>query len=522
MSTPQARPKTPPTEYGPSVTPPTFEEINLYHLSIVIESSESDAATTDNAIATIETGEANEYSNCKDSGHVSQYVLITAYLALIVNAILMSAVIIVLIQLIMYANHYEKRRGYLILWCIIEVLWRLWPIGYTAKQASTSYAIIHLLGIFLGKEHYLTLVNSFWPDSDPFGAAVDLSDATIIAVWIKLLRSSDGTSFTDPGLSISKIRVSEDAIDIDDLCRTLVTDVAFRGVLKGIGSAELKVYSRLDESGLPVDELPAYQKLSRIPIDETYGSPFVVVVAPPLPGKLQKCSACVTLGVISSHIISLFLFIISFTVSFVSPPTHCFFKADKAELSKHDSELLHELYETVKDSQPKIEHKIEQMSMTLQEMCKDLSSGVSLSTIDKKHWQQLENHLGIAKKAIEFDVDISGLKDIDAFKWDDRVEKEQSDRYLPWLRQNISLPREVEWYDVAKKNHLLDVIESPYLPFQVKGTADVAIIDRPYIRNALYSAGLRFLFELKKQVEDSHSLQAMAQLVVADIHSNYQ
>ncbi|CAG8640736.1 288_t:CDS:2, partial [Paraglomus occultum] len=111
---------------------------------------------------------------------------------------------------------------------------------------------------------------------------------TIIAVWIRpLLRSSDGTSLTDPGLNISKIRVSGDAADIDDLCRTLITDVAFRGVLQGIGSAELKVYSRLDESGLPVDELPVYQKLSRIPIDETYGNPFVVVVAPLLPDVNQ-------------------------------------------------------------------------------------------------------------------------------------------------------------------------------------------------------------------------------------------
>jgi len=108
MSTSQARPKTPSTEYGPSVTPPTSEEINLCHLSIAIESSESDAATAGNAIATTETGEENGDSDIKDSVHVSQHVVRYAYLALIVNAILMSAVIIILIQLIMVSINDNK------------------------------------------------------------------------------------------------------------------------------------------------------------------------------------------------------------------------------------------------------------------------------------------------------------------------------------------------------------------------------------------------------------------------------
>ncbi|CAG8631763.1 4078_t:CDS:1, partial [Paraglomus occultum] len=97
MSTSQVRPPTPLSEYGPSLTPPTAEEINLRYLSV--ESSENTGPLlvrmSENAIATTETEEPDS-DTC-----VSPCDLISVYLVLIVNATLMSAVIITLIQLIM-------------------------------------------------------------------------------------------------------------------------------------------------------------------------------------------------------------------------------------------------------------------------------------------------------------------------------------------------------------------------------------------------------------------------------------
>ncbi|CAG8618785.1 10803_t:CDS:2, partial [Paraglomus occultum] len=229
MSTSQARPTTPPTEHGPSLTPPTFEEINLCQLSIAIESNESDAVTV---IAATETGDANGYSYRKASVHVPQCVLIYVYLTLIVNAVLLSAIIIILIQLLRHANHYQERRIYLIYWGIGEVLWRLCLIGYTAGKASATYTMIHLLGMFLGKEHYLILVNSFWPDFDPFEADANISGIRIdsglnshctvyscwnlvfgiwfwVATWIAVNHSSDdyAKSLAITGLSACLINV---------------------------------------------------------------------------------------------------------------------------------------------------------------------------------------------------------------------------------------------------------------------------------------------------------------------------
>jgi len=190
MSNSQARPTTPLTEYGPSLTPPTAEEINLCYLSA--ESNESNAPlrayTTENAIVTTETGEADSiYSS--DSVHVSPCAFISVYLALIVNAILMSAGIIILISLIMvsvrypnvlltivnvkvdvlthfhnfhrqYANNYKRKRMALITWCIMESVFRLWAVYITAKKSSATYTMTHWLGIFLGNSIVSNIIQS--------------------------------------------------------------------------------------------------------------------------------------------------------------------------------------------------------------------------------------------------------------------------------------------------------------------------------------------------------------------------
>ena len=48
------------------------------------------------------------------------------------------------------------------------------------KPVFTSYAYLQT-----GKEYYLTLVNSIWPDSDPFDATVDRPGIRIDLVWLK-------------------------------------------------------------------------------------------------------------------------------------------------------------------------------------------------------------------------------------------------------------------------------------------------------------------------------------------------
>ena len=106
MLTSQTRPKTPSTEYGPSLTPPTLEEINICHSSIDVELSENTdnappLAVAEDSIATRGTGEAD---NSRRSGYVSPWVL----LILAVNTSAAAAIIIILIQLIIVSVHYPE------------------------------------------------------------------------------------------------------------------------------------------------------------------------------------------------------------------------------------------------------------------------------------------------------------------------------------------------------------------------------------------------------------------------------
>ncbi|CAG8521747.1 10595_t:CDS:2 [Paraglomus occultum] len=189
MATSQKRPRTPSTDYGPSLSPPTLEEITLCYLSVdaALRKNTNNShplAVAEGSIATTEIRTTSSDHDSRRSGHVSPWVIIV-YLILVVNAILMSAVIIILILLIKDANHYNKKRPALIAWLTIESLFRLCAVCFTAVKYPITHTTIHSLGIFLGKEYYSTLVNSFWPDSDPFKAFVNLPGIRIDLVWFK-------------------------------------------------------------------------------------------------------------------------------------------------------------------------------------------------------------------------------------------------------------------------------------------------------------------------------------------------
>ncbi|CAG8574352.1 3048_t:CDS:2 [Paraglomus occultum] len=185
MSTQQI-PTTPPPEYEDSLGPPTFEEIDLSHVLIDVKSVENNTfpqTVTKKVTVTTEIGEANSDNNSRHADYVSPWVLTSVYSVLIVNTILTSTVIMILILMINDAE--TKNRPTLIAWCMIEVALRLLAIYITARNYSVIYTITNSLGIFLGKEYYLTFVNSIWPDSDPFDAVVDLPGIKIDLVWLK-------------------------------------------------------------------------------------------------------------------------------------------------------------------------------------------------------------------------------------------------------------------------------------------------------------------------------------------------
>ncbi|CAG8566019.1 1051_t:CDS:2 [Paraglomus occultum] len=161
MSTQQISTTSP--EYGDSLGPSTYEKIDLPNVFIDLKSielttvpltvPEKISATTD-----IE-GKANSDKNSRGTDYVSPWILIS--------------------------DTPTESRETLIVWCVIEIALRLLAVYITAINYSARYTIINWLGIFLGKEYYVTFVNSIWPDSNPFDPIVDWPGIKIDHVWLK-------------------------------------------------------------------------------------------------------------------------------------------------------------------------------------------------------------------------------------------------------------------------------------------------------------------------------------------------
>jgi hypothetical protein len=115
------------------------------------------------------------------------------------------------------------------------------------------------------------------------------------------------------------------------------------------------------------------------------------------------------------------------------------------------------------------------------------------------------------------------LAPVHGYPWTDQTEAQQTPACMSWLQSVVKLPRDKVFVDVRKQADLLNVstASAPWLPFSLKGTSDVAIVDRPCVAGRVVSRGLLVLFELKKAVRTHDVQQALAQLIAADVHSRF-
>ena len=92
-------------------------------------------------------------------------------------------------------------------------------------------------------------------------------------------------------------------------------------------------------------------------------------------------------------------------------------------------------------------------------------------------------------------------RDVVPFHWDEgKPENQQCDEYMSHLALIINLPETMEWYNAQNEKNFLTILYNDLLPFGIRGTTDVAIIDKTYIRDNIHSSGIRLVIELKKKV----------------------
>ena len=110
---------------------------------------------------------------------------------------------------------------------------------------------------------------------------------------------------------------------------------------------------------------------------------------------------------------------------------------------------------------------------------------------------------------------------VSPFEWDEELpEGNQSPQYLQWLENNIAIPSTTEWHESRQERNLFSYYEES-LPFPMTGTADVVIAKKAYIRTCHVSGRVIVVLELKKSIKNVHVNQAIGELILASIHSNY-
>src|SRR4051812_26018751 len=168
----------------------------------------------------------------------------------------------------------------------------------------------------------------------------------------------------------------------------------------------------------------------------------------------------------------------------------------------------------MKHQQSENQQKIEQNQQKIEHLILDqkIREKVSFSSMSAGKFEKIREHSGLDVVAYEWNnatsssssssaAALSSNNKIPGFQWSDENESQQSDRYLQYLRDNLTpWPRNLILDKVPK--NMLDCFASRWLPFDLSGNADVMVVTRAANQVRIPQAGLVLAMELKKQVSD--------------------
>ncbi|KAF8425345.1 hypothetical protein BGX38DRAFT_1237047 [Terfezia claveryi] len=149
----------------------------------------------------------------------------------------------------------------------------------------------------------------------------------------------------------------------------------------------------------------------------------------------------------------------------------------------------------------------------------DKKETISISRISRTVYSSFLDEIGLQRRVIEIDVPPTE-KRIYPFVWGDRKEDAHASEYMKWFTENVTIPSYATLYNASKDSNLLSST-SVSTKFNFKGTLDLAIVAAKYERCGYPSGGVFMGIEVKKNVEPRNDMQAVVELVLADIPSEY-
>ncbi|RUP47903.1 hypothetical protein BC936DRAFT_145196 [Jimgerdemannia flammicorona] len=165
-----------------------------------------------------------------------------------------------------------------------------------------------------------------------------------------------------------------------------------------------------------------------------------------------------------------------------------------------------------------IKRKLDQILEELEDMNDSKKTLISISDISQLLFMELMESCGIVRRSIK-PVVVASSKKVAAFSWRaNPKEGPQSKSYLKWLEDNITLPKNVKFYNAASDVNLL-FTTSLSTRYNFNGTTDTVIVPEENIVCKNVAGGLLVGMELKSYITPKGIIQAIVKLLVANIHS---
>ncbi|KAF8448434.1 hypothetical protein BGX38DRAFT_1188964 [Terfezia claveryi] len=149
----------------------------------------------------------------------------------------------------------------------------------------------------------------------------------------------------------------------------------------------------------------------------------------------------------------------------------------------------------------------------------DKKETISISRISRTIYNSFLDEIGLQRRVVEIDVPPT-KKRIYPFVWGDRKEDAHVSEYMKWITENVTIPSYATLYNASKDSNLLSST-SASTKFNFNVTLDLAIVAAKYERCGYPSGGVFMGIEVKKNVEPRNDMQAVVELVLADIPSEY-
>lgn len=145
---------------------------------------------------------------------------------------------------------------------------------------------------------------------------------------------------------------------------------------------------------------------------------------------------------------------------------------------------------------------------------------VSISKISKHRYEKLLSEGGFERKTVHLDTPSDPLV-IPAFQWTpDADEPTQYREYLAWLERYFPPREDLQYYNGSNSPELLTTANATPR-FRLKGTTDVAVVEKMYVASDNVSSGIRVAIKLKKTPAGKHVMQAVTELLCATAKSNF-